>query len=342
MHRRAAEHFPLLVEQEAVDRLGLQQPGHLVHQPLEHRVELELAGHRLGGLQQRRLLAEPAFVLVQQPRRVQRQAELAGDGLGQAHVARRPRPRLAPMQREHADHAVEDDHRRGEHGARAEPRQALDAAQGRIAEPGRVEHVGDRNSAPLAPGEVRDRQARHGFADRLEPVRPPLGADRHRLAALAEPDEAARGVDRAARLGHGDARDRVQVVNRADAARDLRHQPLARECPVERGGRARAVERDRGLAGERLHQPDLLRGEGSPLAGGRGDQHADHALLDDQRHEDGALRVGGSRQPLADERRRFDVVDRHRRRLEERARDPGGLVVQMHAHLAPPREVLAG
>ena len=48
-----------------------------------------------------------------------------------------------------------------------------------------------------------------------------------------------------------------------------------------------------------------------------------------------ALREAG-----VDERRGVAVVDGHGGGLEERARDAGGLVVQVQAHLAPPRQVL--
>jgi hypothetical protein len=59
---------------------------------------------------------------------VQREADLAGDRLGQQNVARRPRPRLAAVQAEDPDHPVEDDHRRRQRGAGPEARQRLDAA----------------------------------------------------------------------------------------------------------------------------------------------------------------------------------------------------------------------
>ena len=176
-----AQHPAVLVEQEAIHRLGSEQRCHLVDEPLQDRVQLQLARDRLRGLQERGLLAETALVLVQEPARVQREADLARDRLGERDVAGRPDGRLGPVHPEHADHPVEDDHRRGERRAAAEPRQALDTAQRRIGELGCRQHVGDGDRPPLACRQVRDGQAGHLVADRLEALGPPLGPGRHRL-----------------------------------------------------------------------------------------------------------------------------------------------------------------
>jgi len=271
---------------------------------------------------------------------VHREAELACDGLGEEHVAVGPRPRLGAVQRQHADHPVEHDHGGREHRAGAEALEHLDATERRVDELGSVLDVGDGDRAAVACGEVRDRQRRRGAGDRLKPFDEPLGAHGHRLVGLAEADEAARGAERASRFRHRDARDRVEVMTGADAARDLRDETLASECMVERGGGARPVERDRRLTGQCLDQPQFLHRKHPPFVRGGRDHDTDHALVDDQRYERRALGAHAFREALVDQRRRIAVEDRHGRSLEEGARDPGRLVVEVHAHLAPPREVL--
>ena len=86
----AAEHPALGVEQVAVDRLGAQQLRDLVDEALQNGVQLELARHDLRRLEERALLAEAALVLLEQPRRVQCEADLARDRLRQRDVAGRP------------------------------------------------------------------------------------------------------------------------------------------------------------------------------------------------------------------------------------------------------------
>ena len=91
VYRSAAEHAALGLDQETVHRLGVEQRGDLVDEPLQDRLQLELARHCLRGLEQRRLLPEPPLVLLKQVRRVQREADLARDRLGE--LRRRSRPR---------------------------------------------------------------------------------------------------------------------------------------------------------------------------------------------------------------------------------------------------------
>ena len=215
---RAAQHPALGVEQEAVHRLRAQQLGDLVHEPLQHRLQLELAGHDLSGLEERALLAEPPLVLLEESRRVQREPDLARDCLRQRDLAGRPGPRIRPVETQHADHSIEHDDRRGQHRAGAELDQRLDVPERLVQELGRVEHVRDRDGAALARGEVRDRQPARIVADRGKPLCPPLGADRQRLVRLADPDETAGSANCATGLGHRHPRDRVEVVHRANAA----------------------------------------------------------------------------------------------------------------------------
>ena len=231
-----------------------------------------------------------------------RQADLMGDRFRERHVAGRPGLGLGAMEAEHADHPVEDDHRRRERGAAAELRQGVAASERGIVQLLRARDVGDAHRPPLADGEVRDGQALGHVADRREAVRPPLGAQREPLVGLAEADEAARGPEGTSGLGDGHAGDRVEVARRTDPPRDGRHQPLARESLVKRGRRPGAVERDRRLSGHGLHQPQLLGGERTPLARRCDNEHSDHPLVDSQRHERGAPGLRSLRQPAADER----------------------------------------
>ena len=192
-------------------------------------------------------------------------------------------------------------------------------------------------------GEVRDRQAGHRVADRLEPVGPPLGADRHRLAVLAEPDEAARSrrsrgpvsvtatrviasrscTERTRREIFATSRSRVRARSSAEAER-------VRSSAIAVSPASASIRRISSVA--KARRSPVVAAISTPITRSSTISGTKTALF--------APAV--SRQPLADERRRFDVVDGDRRGLEERARDPGGLVVQVHAHLAPPREVLAG
>ena len=337
----APENPALRLEQVAVDRLGAEQARHLVHEALEDGVQLELARDHLRRLEQRALLAEPPFVLFQEAGRMDRESDLVRHRLGHGDVALRPRTRFRPVHAEHADHPVEDDHRRRQDCPRAESIQRLAAAEERVVELGRRAHVGNGDRAKLTGREVGGRQALDGLISNwLEAFGKPFGAHRQALARLAEPDEAARCAEGAPGLRDRHARDGVEIVDGADAARDLGDQALAGQRLVERSRRAGAVECDGRLPRDRLHQPELLGRERPPLTRARGHQHADHALVHRQWHEGGAFRADRRRQAAADERRGLDVVDGQRRRVEVGARDARGLAAEVEAHLGPPVDVL--
>src|SRR5207344_2042542 len=85
---RATEDAALAVEQRAVGSVGTQQLGHLFHEATEHRVELELAGHRLGCVEERLLLAETETILLEQVTRAKRRRELVRHRLEQELLAR--------------------------------------------------------------------------------------------------------------------------------------------------------------------------------------------------------------------------------------------------------------
>ena len=77
--RRTAQHAALLVEQEAVGRVGVQELCDLVGEPLQHALELEVAGQHLRRAQERALLADPLAVLLEEARHVDREPELVRD-----------------------------------------------------------------------------------------------------------------------------------------------------------------------------------------------------------------------------------------------------------------------
>jgi hypothetical protein len=110
---------------------------------------------------------------------------------------------------------------------------------------------------------------------------------------------------------------------------------------LERDTGAQPLERDGRLRSERLHHGHVVSAEDPPLVQRRDGDNGRHALLHEQRDERGALRADGGREPRADHARAFRVVDGERRRLEDRARDPRRLVLEVEAQSAPPVEILA-
>ena len=335
----AAERAARRVEQVAVGGVDLEQLRHLVDEELEDCVELELASERLRGLQEAGLLLDPPLVLRQEARRVQRERRLAGHRLRHRHLGLRPGTGDRAVEAEDADRLVEDDDRGREHRGRTELPQPVAAAELRGAEPGRRLEVLDRDGAPLAQGEVRDRKVLRALAERRRAGGQPLGDDRRRLARPAKAHEAPVDSESRADLRDGDLEQRVDVELRAHPHRHPRHEPLPVERLLERGRRPCPLERKRRVAGERLHERDLVRRERPPLPRRHADEHAQHPLLRDQRHPDPALRPHALDEARADAARVLDVVDRDRGRVEHGARDPRRLVHQVEPHLAPPVEL---
>ena len=149
---------------------------------------------------------------------------------------------------------VEDDDGRRERRARAEVEERLLVAESRVRDlPGRLRVVHD-DRATVPRREVERRKPRRNLLHRLDPGRIPLGEDRHRLAELAEPDEAARDADRLRRLLDGDAEDGVDVELGTNAPADLCNQPLALDGRPQRLVRARPPEGERRLARQALHE----------------------------------------------------------------------------------------
>ncbi len=99
MHRGAPEHSALAVVEIAVRRVGLEQRCDLVGEPLQDRRQLELPAHHRRRAQQRRALAQPLAVLVDQPAEAEREPDLDGDRFEQREVALGPRAGGVAMHR---------------------------------------------------------------------------------------------------------------------------------------------------------------------------------------------------------------------------------------------------
>jgi hypothetical protein len=251
---RAAKNRMLGVEQVAIGRVRIEELGHLDDEPLENGLQPELARHDLSGFQQRGLLLEATVVLLEQLGRVDRDAELARDRLGQCDLRVGPVARLRAVEAEDADHPIEDEDRRDEHGERVEVEQGLDAAHLRVLERRLLANVADRDRAPLAGREIRSGQVLRHLPDRDEALVRPLGGDRHRRALFSEPQEAAADACGQARGLDCDAEQVVEVELGANLAGDRGDEAFAFQRVGELIGGARAVERECGFSGERLKQ----------------------------------------------------------------------------------------
>ncbi len=276
---RAPKHRALGVVEVAIGGVGVEQLGHLDDEPLEHGLEPQLARDDLGGGEQCRLLLESLLVLLEELRRVKRDPDLAGHGLGQRDLCFGPWTRLGSVQPEDADHPVEDEDRSREHGERVEVEHALDPSELGVLQGGLRAHVADGDRSPLAGREIRDRKPIVVSADRNEALRVPLGANGHRPTRLAEPQEAALGAHGLAGLLDGDPQDRLQIELGSNLASDRRHQALPLERLGERARRSGAIEGERSLGGQGLEQRELLSREDPPLPGRREHEHRQHLLV---------------------------------------------------------------
>ena len=262
-------------ERPAVGRVGVDQRAQLLYEPLDHGVEAEVAGQRLAGLEQRLLLGEAAVALTEQSGRVERHGRLAPDGLGESHLRRAPVARCRAVDDEHAEQPVLRQDRRGEDGADAPPRQLADVAERGVAQLGRVEDVGDATVRPVARRDWRrGAEPRHRAGDLGIPLRDDGVVSPARRAGRSTGSR--RGCDRSPRAPPAGLRRRRGAS--AELERHLRDQPLALERLAECGRRARALERQAGLARERLH-PRELSGLEDARAANRAEDDADHPLL---------------------------------------------------------------
>ncbi len=87
--RAAAERVRPRLEHPAVGRVRLEEAHDLVDQPPEDRLEPKVRRDHLRRLEERLLQAEPALVVAQQARRMNRETDLAGDRLGERRRRRR-------------------------------------------------------------------------------------------------------------------------------------------------------------------------------------------------------------------------------------------------------------
>ena len=334
-HGLAAKHHPALVEDPAVGGVGAEQLDDLGDEALDDRGEAEVRGEHLAGLEQRGLLLQAALVLLQQLGGVDSEPDLARDRLCDRDVVRAPGRRLGAVEGEDADHPVEDEDRRRDHGARPELDQRLPPTEARVVELRRGEDVGDRHRPPLARGEVGDGQAAGGVADGLDPGRVPFGADGRLFDLVAEPDERAREVERHPDLLDGDTEHRVEVELGAHAPRDLPDEALPREGFLERVARRGVTQGERGLVGEVLHELGLGRREEAGLLA-RDREDGGHAAVGEEGDEGCAVRAHARCELLVHLRRGLDVEDDERVALagDRHDRTPSRLEVE-HDGLPP-------
>ena len=92
----APDHAAIGVVQVAVCGIRVEQFPHLGDEPLQNRVQTQLGGDDLRGLDQRREVIEPYLALPQEPRGVHGEPDLAGDRLGQLDLLG---PATVPLRR---------------------------------------------------------------------------------------------------------------------------------------------------------------------------------------------------------------------------------------------------
>ena len=140
---------PLGVVEVAVRPVGLEQLSELVDEPLQHRLEIELAAQDLGGAQKRGLLPETLAVLREQAAETNREPALGGHGLEQGELTLTPGARLVAVHRKDADRPPLREDRSGGDGSRAERAQVLEIAENRFRRPpGRPGCRRSRRSGP--------------------------------------------------------------------------------------------------------------------------------------------------------------------------------------------------
>ena len=322
-------------ENPAIGGIGAEQLGDLLHQALHHRREAKVARHHLRRFQKGALAVDPLSFLSEQSGRVNREPSLPGNGLGKRDLALGPAADLGAVEGKHADHVVEDEDWRGEHGLRSELDQRFPAAKAGVVKLDSRLDVGDRDRAPLSRREVRRRQARRRTADGIVTGGRPLGVDLHLAAGLGEANEAPGDLERPSGFSHRNCQHIVEVELGADLARDRGNKTLALERGLERLGGPAAAERQRRLVREPLEELELARREETTLGEDRHDQDAREPAFGDQGQEGCALRrhrVEGT----AHMRCSLDVVHGKRGPLARNGRDPARILDEIDLDPLPP------
>ena len=150
--------------------------------------------------------------------------------------------------------------------------------------------------------------------------------------------EAAAGAEGAPCFRDRRQQRRAKVELGPEPAADRHDEPLAVERLGEGEGRPGALEGDSGLGRERLHERQLVRGEGALLLRRRDRDHCDHPVGADERDVRRALRASSSGEPRADTRI-ADVVDGETGCVPHGRRDPGRLPHEVGALVLPPGDV---
>ena len=211
---------------------------------------------------------------------------------------------LAAPDAEHPVHLVAPEHRRGDHVG--------EAVVGRVRNRRRDLAVRALDQRPS----LTDGGAGQALAHReLEVEQRPVEAvhrDAAEEAALAVEEVAVGGIgveelgelvgqplqhDRQVEL----AAEHVRRPEEGALLRELLLVPLQRL--LERDAGAQPLERDGRLGGERLHHREIVGREDPRLVERRDRDHRGHPLLDEQRHERGALRSDGVDESAADDAR---------------------------------------
>ena len=248
---------------------------------------------------------------------------------------------LAPPDAEHPVHLVAPEHRRGDHVG--------EAVVGRVRNRRRDLAVRALDQRPsLADGGARQALAHRELEVEQRPVEA-VHRDAAEEAALAVEEVAVGGigVEQLGELVGQPLQDDRQVELAAEHVRRPEQGALLRELLLvplqrllERDAGAQPLERDGRLGGERLHHREIVGREDPRLVERRDRDHRGHPFLDEQRDERGALRSDGVDESPADDTRAGRVVHRHRRRLEDGARDSRRLALEVETQVAPPVDVL--
>ena len=135
------------------------------------------------------------------------------------------------------------------------------------------------------------------------------------------------------------AAEHVRCPKQGGLLRELLLVPL--QGLLQRDPATQTLEGHGRFGGERLHHREVLAREDPRLVERRDRDHGGHPVLDEKWNERGALRSDGVGEPAADDSGARRVVDRDCGRLENCARDPRRLAVEVETHVPPPVEILA-
>ncbi len=294
--REEPEH--LAVEPRDEGPLGPGQPGRVLDQGLEHRLQIErraadhlehFAGRGLL-LQGEPQLGVPRLQLGEQADVLDRDHRLVGEGLEQRHLPLAEEASLGATEGDRADGRTLADQRHAEGRSMAEA--TRDLAPHREVRPLGL-HVGHVDGARVEHRATVGRLAvdRNGeLAEASAKNRAMMGDEQELVAVAAEDAHVLRLAQARRALRHG-VEHGLDVGRRArDNAQDLGGRRLLLQRLGEGGvpgselaEQPRVLDRDHGLVGERLEQRELGRREPAGLGAGHPD-HASDGVPAEHRH----------------------------------------------------------